>query len=108
MEILRTAFAQTSVAAAKAWTFKVPEAGPEKDAEYWTVSIPLNFNITNGNSSAREPKYGQWEVYVPGPVQPIPWAQDEVADDIDADAIPDGPAFLPDKRFVLLTPPSPG
>lgn len=106
MKTLRNAFAMESIDASKRWTFKIPETGPEANAEHWTVMVPVNFNIVGQHKEG----YGEWDSYVPGPVQPIPWDQDQIASGTSADALPssDDAVFAPDKRFVLLTPPSPG
>lgn len=102
MHLLRDAFATASVDAVKAWTFTIPESGPEATQDHWTVRIPINFNIRDSDSA--RPRYGQWTSYVPGPVQSTPWEQDQVADGNNADAIPGDGVFTPDKRFALLTP----
>lgn len=102
MHLLRDAFATASVDAAKAWTFTIPETGSEAAQDHWTVRIPINFNIRDSNSARL--RYGQWTSYVPGPVQSIPWEQDQIADGNNADAIPGDGVFTPDKRFALLTP----
>lgn len=100
MRVLRRAFANASISAAKSWTFNVPQSGKFANKDDWTVFVPINFTI-NGSYV---PQYGQWDVYVPGPVQPIPWEQDQIADGNNADAIPGDGVFTPDKRFALLTP----
>jgi len=103
----RAAFADASVAAAKNWTFNVPVEGPLVNADHWTVRVPVNFVLLhpNGVVMEGEPKYGEWDTYTPGPVQPIPWEQDQVADGNNADAIANnGELFLLDDRFVLVTP----
>jgi hypothetical protein len=108
MKVLREVFARASLDAAKQWTFSIPQTGPKANDDHWTVRVPVNFNITNASAAAREAGYGEWSLYVPGPVQPIPWELDAHASTANADAVADGPTFLSDKRFVLLTPPSPG
>ena len=109
MRLLRQAFAEASLTAAKAWTFNVPQSGKFATKDDWTVIVPINYSIRGTGESREERRYGQWDVYVPGPVTPIPWEQDQVADGNNADAVADdGLVFTPDSRFVLLTPPSPG
>ena len=105
MKVLRNTFADASLAAAKGWTFNIPTTGTRASDDHWTVMVPVNFELSAWGHKPQERKYGQWDVYVPGPVQPIPWEQDKTASDTDADAVPDGLAFLHDTRFVLLTPP---
>lgn len=98
MRALRRIFATQSIIAAKNWTFDPPTTGPEVNADHWTVRVPVNFNIMG-----RESRYGEWDPYVPGPITPIPWEQDQVVQGDSTDALPDGSAFAPDGRFVLLT-----
>ena len=100
MRLLRQAFADASIAAVKDWTFNIPTSGPNAKQDHWTVRVPVNFRIDGSYA----PEYGQWDVYVPGPTQPILWEQDQVADGNNADAIPGDGVFTPDKRFALLTP----
>lgn len=100
MESARKAFADASLDAVKRWTFNVPSTGSVGDADHWTVTVPINFNIWG----TRQPGYGQWDAYVPGPVQQIPWEESQVTTDSNVDAVPDGLALLQDAHFVLLTP----
>lgn len=94
--------AHASLKAGRDWTYDVPTKGDEANRDHWIVSIPVDFTL--GGTYA----YGQWEPYIPGPVLDLPWAKDDtnhVAANGSSDAIPDGGApFIPDPRFVLLTP----
>lgn len=109
MRLLRQALADASVAAAKTWTFNVPQSGGFANKHEWTIIIPIDFSLSGADKSQEAKKYGQWDVYIPGPIQPIPWEQDQIAGGNNADAVADdGSVFVPDNRFVLLTPPSPG
>ncbi|MGH8212283.1 MAG: hypothetical protein ACREPP_03500 [Rhodanobacteraceae bacterium] len=108
MDVLRKNLAEASIGAVRKWTFNLPQSGPEAGANHWTVTIPVNFNLVGWGEKPHEREYGKWDSYIPGPVTPIPWKQDQVASGNNADATPDGPVFMPDKRFVLLTPLSPG
>ena len=105
----RLALARASLAAVPDWKFIIPTTGDEANENAWVVIVPINYFLAGVTPPL---KYGQWYAYVPGPVQDIPWAEDETnrtASNGSSDAIPDnGVAFLPDTRFVLLTPPSPG
>jgi hypothetical protein len=88
---------------ARGWTFHVPTTGDEADKDHWIVRIPVDFSFVG-----HDLKYGQWDVYNPGPVHDIPWADKDsrrAASSGSADAIPnDGQPFVADTRFVLLTP----
>ena len=99
-----------SMAAVRKWTFQVPRTGLEAGKDHWVVTIPVNYNISvpGMRDTIGKPGYGQWDVYVAGPVNSIPWAEaqrKQVASQGGADAVPDnGTPFVADTRFVLLTP----
>lgn len=95
-------FDDASLAVARDWTYQIPTSGEEAKRDHWVVLVPVNFMIGD-----YEYAYGQWEPYIPGPVQDIPWARDDehIASSGGSDAIPaNGNAFVADSRFVLLTP----
>lgn len=100
MKILRKIFAAVCVETARKWTFEPPTTGPDANGDHWTVRVPVNFTI-NGIGSGRG--YGEWDAYVPGPITPVPWEQDRIVEGANTDALPDGSAFAPDERFVLLS-----
>ncbi|TAN04196.1 MAG: energy transducer TonB [Rhodanobacteraceae bacterium] len=99
-----------SMKAARDWTFQVPTSGLEAGKDHWVVTVPINYSIgiPGERKAIGAPGYGQWDVYVPGPVHSIPWAEaqpKQVASQGGADAVPDnGTPFVADTRFVLLTP----
>jgi hypothetical protein len=105
----RRELGRVSMAAAKNWTFQVPRSGLEAGKQHWVVTIPINFAIPGfGATDLGDLHYGQWDAYVPGPVNSIPWAEAQDgkrAGNEAADAIPDdGTPFVADSRFVLETP----
>lgn len=90
-----------SLAVARDWTYQVPTTGEQAKRDHWIVTVPVNYTI-NGVYG-----YGQWDPYIPGPVQDVSWANGakRVAALGDTDAIPaNGGPFIADDRFVLLTP----
>lgn len=106
----RRELGRVSMASARKWTFQVPRTGPDAGKDHWVVTVPINYSITGVPGKRKtigDPGYGQWDVYVPGPVHAIPWAEaqrKQVASNGSADAIPDnGVPFVADTRFVLLT-----
>ncbi|MDQ2972170.1 MAG: hypothetical protein M3R20_04195, partial [Pseudomonadota bacterium] len=108
MAPLRKDLAQASIEAIKAYTFNMPKSGQEMDADHRTIRIPVDYEIANGSVPPKH-EYGQWDAYVPGPIEPIVWLrQDEQVTNGSADAIPNGLAFQGDQRFVLLNPPGNG
>jgi hypothetical protein len=106
----RRELGRVSMAAARKWTFQVPRTGPEAGKEHWVVTIPVDFSIAvpGTGKTIGAPGYGQWDTYVRGPVNSIPWAEaprGKVVSTGGVDAVPDnGAPFLADARFVLLTP----
>lgn len=111
---LRAKFSAASLETARGWTFNIPTKGDEAAHDHWLVTCPVNFQIESmqvaddGREIHNHSEYGKWDVYVPGPVQSIPWADDEdkrLAGNGSADAIPDdGTPFMADDRIVLTTP----
>jgi hypothetical protein len=109
MRAWRYELTRPAIAAAKEWTFNVPRTGKEAQADHWFVRVPINFQINYKGVPPRD-EYGQWQAYVPGPVNQIPWMDSEKPTTHGgADAISgDGIAFQDDRRFVLLNPPGNG
>jgi len=100
---------RVSMEAARKWTFQIPRTGIEAGQDHWVVTVPVNYSIgiPGERKAIGDPGYGQWDVYVPGPVNSVPWAEahrGQVASKSGADAVPDkGVPFVADPRFVLLT-----
>lgn len=69
MTMFREAFASTSIGTARKWKFNFPAQGEDADEPFLSVRIPVDFVAPN----ARDAKAGEWQAYVPGPRQPIPW-----------------------------------
>ena len=70
MQKLREVFARFSVNSARRWTFRAPTTGDDKDAPFWSVRVPVNFDYTD---EERGIGYGQWRVYIPGPRAQAAW-----------------------------------
>lgn len=104
----RRELGDVSMAAARHWTFSVPQVGPEAGKSYWVVRVPVNFSVDFMGQMVGHPKYGQWDAYVRGPQNSIPWAveySEQIASKGNVDAIPDdGVPFVADPRLALLTP----
>lgn len=99
MKQWRDRLARVSVATARRWTFS-----PATDAAspYRVVRVPVTFNLRINGYSTRV-GYGQWNVYVPGPVQLIPWLDNKLMSG-GADALPDGDIDQVGRGLRLLTP----
>jgi hypothetical protein len=70
MQNWRDLLAKVAEKGARAWEFNPPTSGAELDKPYWLARVPIEF-IIGGMEKA--PKYGEWQAYVPGPHQRIPW-----------------------------------
>lgn len=95
----RKAMASLAMDAVRHWTFRVPTRGPEAAHDSWIVSIPIDYVSDHG-----VPADDAWQVYIPGPVHPVPWDQEDPPATSTADIIPRNGLFQRDPRFVLLTP----
>lgn len=94
MNLFRKQFAGAAMAAARRWTFNPPTQGKAAAQTQWSVRVPVDFTFAD-----RE--YGQWEVYVPGPRQPVAWAYGgEPA--FSPDALPSGGVYLAEDNGVKL------
>jgi hypothetical protein len=96
MEGLRKLFADASLAAAKKWTLPPPPEGKAYD----TVRVPVDYCLDRCGA------YGQWESYVPGPVQKAPWPTGEEGLGFSPDALPGGGVYPVGESggLKLLTP----
>lgn len=81
MEQARKLFADASIQAARQWKFIPPVKGEDVDAPYWSVRVPTQYSM----GRSKKGQYGQWESYVPGPRQQVPWK-----------GLRDLPSFSPD------------
>ncbi|HJR14286.1 MAG TPA: energy transducer TonB [Rhodanobacteraceae bacterium] len=99
----RKVLADASLRAARRWHFNIPTTGPEAAKDHWAVQVPVTYWIGwPGLAPARH--YGEWNAYIPGPVQDIPWAAADDAAGGGSDAIAGaGFPFIRDTRFVLKT-----
>jgi hypothetical protein len=104
MERLRTAFANSALAATKSWRFAPPTVGMSANEPFWTARVPIDYQLEGS-----EPKYGKWQAYIPGPRQKAPWLHEG---ELDAWALPDtltaGGIYQIGAGPHLLTPPGQG
>lgn len=73
MDAYRKLFADASVKAAKASVFNPPTVG-EDVGKSTLVRVPYEYSL----GDRREPAYGQWASYIPGPYNPAPWRVGEL------------------------------
>ncbi len=71
----RNVFERSAVSAARAWTFTPPTTGDSAAAASWTIRVPVQYSMQGTHKKG----YGEWESYIPGPRNPIPWMSTKVA-----------------------------
>lgn len=98
MERGRKLLGDASLAALRRWTFSVPESGPAAAKPSWDVRVPVTFRLGGPKSAA----YGEWEAYIPGPYQAVPWLPP--GKDHGSDALVAGGIYPIDSGPELLTP----
>ncbi|GAB3065474.1 hypothetical protein GCM10027214_34890 [Stenotrophomonas tumulicola] len=105
MQNMRQSLSKAAVAAARRWTFRVPTTGDHVDEPFWTVRVPVSFDI----SDTLRPKddYAAWQAYIPGPRQEeAPWRTAKPEEARGSDLMPAGGVYMVglDKGPRLLTP----
>jgi hypothetical protein len=73
MALMRDVLAKASLQAARQWTYALPQT-PRSAKAPVLMHVPVDYTL-RGEGLPREPGYGQWRSYVPGPVQPINWPE---------------------------------
>lgn len=94
----RTLLAQAALRAARDWTFNPPRTGDQADAPHWSARIPVDFISADETPAAAH----EWQAYVPGPREAIPWYP--AASAAGADALAAGGVYPLDPGLHLLTP----
>jgi hypothetical protein len=105
MAAWRNMLAKATLRTAREWTFVPPTVGKEASAPYWVAMVPVDYSLSGPAvpDAERRGSYGQWRPYVPGPLQPVPWA-DPAQLAGSADAVPDEGIFQPNPELRLRTP----
>lgn len=105
MAVWRMRLAHAAVRALQKDTFHVPTVGPDSGRPYWMVNIPVNFVLDGPDvpAAAGDEVYGQWQPYVPGPLQEPAWAEKQTVEGR-LDAVPEGGSLLANTSLRLLTP----
>lgn len=89
MNQLRDVLAKASVRNARDWTFNPPTTGEDKDRDFWTVRVPVNYFFDKQSE-----RYGRWAAYIPGPRQQAPWKTGEDALVAGTDLLPEGGVYM--------------
>jgi hypothetical protein len=99
----RKVLADAALHAARQWTFNPPTTGKHAADKFWVARVPINFNLGEYGASSR-PGYGQWDTYIPGPVEPVMWPDPDGMLSSNVDAQADGGLYQFDQSLRLTTP----
>ena len=91
MAVFRDLLARPAMMTARKWQFDFPTRGEDADKPFMSVRVPVDFVMPDRSSE----KAGEWNAYVPGPRQPVPW-RDWNADFQAPDALASGGVY-PDR-----------
>ncbi|MFD0738757.1 hypothetical protein ACFQZQ_05635 [Lysobacter koreensis] len=94
----RELLVRATLTGARRWTFNPPTRGEDADDSHWLVRVPVSYTPYGH----REPKYGEWQAYIPGPHMGNPWHSEKSG--ISADAVAGGGVYPLDGGPRLLTP----
>lgn len=65
----RSVLAASATKVAKAWAFTPPSKGEQATLASWSVRVPVDYRFYGERGEG----YGEWDAYVPGPRESIPW-----------------------------------
>lgn len=82
MDAYRKQFAAAAIRGVKQWKVKYPSEGELAARPYLIGTVTVDFVL----EGVKEPEYGEWRAYIPGPNVPIPWR----------DLGQDAPGYSPD------------
>lgn len=99
MKRWRHALAQSSLDAARQWTFNPPVKGANVAADHWMATVPVHYRVPG----RYQPQYGQWHSYLPGPRNFIPWLGEQVVAGGSIDALPGNGLYPLQQSLHLLT-----
>lgn len=102
MERMRALLSASALEGARRWRFRPPGAGPSAGDAHWSIRVPVAY-LMNG-SKAGITGYGQWDAYVPGPRQPVPWSDPAWQEDVSPDTLVSGEVYQAGAALKLLTP----
>jgi len=103
MDHWRRILADAAREAAKQWTFNTPTSGPYAHADHWVVRAPVNFSLDDVAHPASN-GYGKWDVYIPGPMQSVPWLDQKRNAPLGVDALPAGELAQVGDELHLISP----
>jgi len=103
MKRWRQVLARATLRAARRWIFDPPTLSKTTDPDYDVARIPVTFKLRRWGRSSHD-EYGHWKVYLPGPLQPVPWLEQSRMVSNNVDAIPDGGVYPVEQSLHLTTP----
>lgn len=103
MDRWRSALERSSIAAARSWKFTVPAPAAGRPREMHLVRVPVRYALRRPGLGS-QPRYGQWDIYIPGPRQIVPWLNDPTMLSDSADALPDDGVFPIGSGLHLTSP----
>ena len=98
MDYFRDVLAAPALRAVRSWRLNPATDEEMASGKIRTVRVPVAYRLD------REPGYGRWEPYVPGPKQRIPWLTDEANERSSPDALVAGGVYQFGEGLRLLTP----
>jgi len=101
MHHFRSVLGNAALEAARDWTYNLPSTGKHVLDDHWDVRVPVNFDLRPAGMPPVD-DYGQWEPYIPGPREMIPWRQN-TPQQSSSDAIPVGSISATDQSLQLQT-----
>ena len=107
MKELRGLFAKASLAAAKRWTYDAAAHDFRAGEAYWVARVPVVFRLSTMGAVPVDP-YGQWQPYVRGPQEIVPWLDPAQLAAGSADTTPDGSVMPVGQGPQLASPASGG
>lgn len=102
MDRFRKILADASIDAATHWTYNLPTKGTSINDPYWVVRVPVNYSLHQMGALDKVHKYGDWDVYIPGPRQTPSWIDAGLANQ-SPDATPDGSLASGNSSIQLVT-----
>ncbi len=103
MKRWRREFAESAIRAVKTWMFIPPTAGMRANQDHWYAQVPVKYFLKG--IGRHKPRYGEWEPYIPGPRQLIPWADSHAIAADSINAVPSSGIYMAAQELHRITSP---